>query len=80
MKIMFKNVLSMLVCASLFLGKLRCTPMEDLMETEIDGREPKSFKLTNLLSVRVNGFKYLTHKEESSDVIFVPNWEVFATK
>jgi hypothetical protein len=80
MKIMFKNVLSMLVCASLFLGKLRCTPMEDLMETEIDGREPKSFKLTNLLSVRINGFKYLTHKEESSDVIFVPNWEVFATK
>ena len=54
--------------------------MEDLMETEIDGREPKSFKLTNLLSVRINGFKYLTHKEESSDVIFVPNWEVFATK
>ena len=80
MKIMFKNVLSMLVCASLFLGKLRCTPMEDLMETEIDSREPKSFKLTNLLSVRINGFKYLTHKEESSDVIFVPNWEVFATK
>lgn len=54
--------------------------MEDLMETEIDGREPNSFKLKNMLSVRVSGFKYLIHKEEASDVIFIPNWEVFANK
>jgi hypothetical protein len=80
MKITLKDVLSVLIFASGLLVISRSTPMEDLMETEIDSREPKSFKLKNMLSVRINGFKYLTHKEESSDVIYIPNWEVFAHK
>ena len=52
----------------------------DLYETEIDHRPPRSFKSSELLSVRLSGFKYLSHMEDSGDVIFIPNWEIFANK
>lgn len=52
----------------------------DICETEIDQRPPRSFKSNELLSVRLDGFKYLSHRDDPGDIIFIPNWEIFANK
>ena len=77
---MFKLFLSCLVFASILLERSRSSPMEDLMETEIDVREPISFGVKKMHSVRNRGFSHLKHKGQHSDAIFIPNWEIFATK
>jgi hypothetical protein len=58
------------------------TPQEDHYETEIDPREPRSFKSWEMHSVRQTGFNEMTHHDTVNKVdstIRVPNWEVFAT-
>ena len=74
------QVLSILILTCTIMKRAASSMMEDIYETEIDQRLPRSFKHSELLSVRSNGFKYLSHRDDSGDVIFIANWEIFAAK
>lgn len=60
------------------------TWMEDHLETEINPREPRSFKANqhDTLDVRLNGFNVMFgyHADGHVDVRPVPNWELFAMR
>jgi hypothetical protein len=58
------------------------TPLEDHYETEIDPREPRSFKSWEMHSVRQATFNEIVHHDADDKVdntIHINNWEVFAT-
>lgn len=62
------------------------TRIENILETEIDLREPKSFRrkyYTEYLSVRQMGFQYMNRYDKHGKYIRtdrIPNWELFALK
>ena len=58
------------------------TPEEDHYETEIDPREPRSFKSWEMHSVRQTAFKEMIHHDalnKVDNIIQIRNFEVFAT-
>ncbi len=58
------------------------TPMEDLLETQIDPRHPRSFQSFETMNVRQTGFRTITmwDKANSKEVTFnAGNWEKWAT-